>query len=685
MQYRLTATGNGIQDIIFGNAAEQIAAGLELDTALPGDRDGTLYLNTDQLNGFSLGSVKVAAANSITVENDLSVGHAGEITLYGPQVNVNADLTAHSGSIHLGNVLNQIGTVNTNIQDVVLNAPAGTTAGVTVAEGVTLNTSGVWSNLLLDPTDTGALPYQNGGNISIRSSGDITLSEGSLLDVSSGAALLADGSQQGGRGGDVTLAASRGSVGGSLIMDGEIHGYGVNGGGNLQIETGSMVVISEPPLLEHAGFLEAGQAAPINLRLDEPYAVAGGETLLLDTDFSQVIAGQILPSEINFEDTGQTVNIVLGPGGWDLTGTDMDVHINGSNTASNRYRGHTGTRTVVPEGAVITRIRGGTLPEGYVIPGSLGSLPTPTYTVSAGQPAPMDTQLPAGTVLGQRVAVQSFLTLAAAYFNKGFGYYEVVGQQGVIVAEGAEVNVSMPVLRLSEQARGLATGGPAALALEQWVPPLYQHAPIKRQLTQRAGASLALQAGTSLSTADDMASVVAQVGRGAVINVDPGQSIELRSIGQLTVDGTLNAWGGQINLGSVAVSSTVSEAVEGAGHDHSIWLGENAVLGVAARAVVGRDAQGRRYGQVTNGGSIVIGGEFDHATSEASASPLLWWCATARCSMPRAPAPSWIYPAKVPPRWPAMAAAFPWPPAMACIWTAPCGLMLVGRTPPAAA
>src|SRR3546814_10809869 len=86
LQYRLTATANGIQDIIFGNTAEQIAAGLDLDTALPEEREGPLYLNTDLLNDFNLGGIKVAAANSITVDNGLAVAPGGDIILYGPQV-----------------------------------------------------------------------------------------------------------------------------------------------------------------------------------------------------------------------------------------------------------------------------------------------------------------------------------------------------------------------------------------------------------------------------------------------------------------------------------------------------------------------------------------------------------------------------------------------------------------------
>ncbi|WP_339649765.1 filamentous haemagglutinin family protein [Halopseudomonas pelagia] len=621
LQHRLTATGNTIQDIVFGNTANNIAADLDLTDVLPEDRDGTLYLNTDQLNEFNLGGIKVAAGNSITVDNDLNVGHAGDITLYGPQVDVNADLTAHSGTIQLGNVLNQIGTLNTNVQDVVLNAPSGTTAGVTVAEGVNLDASGLWSNLQLEPENTSLLPYQNGGSVSVRSSGDITLSEGSLIDVSSGAALLADGGQQGGRGGDVALGAGLLSQSGKLAMDGEIQGHGVNGGGTLSIQAGSAVYIGDQAVVE-SGYLEAGEPAPVAVLLDEPITQSKGDALLADVSYQHAVAGQTLESQTTYSDMS-SLSVPVGPGGWDLTGTNMVVYVGGT-----LYQGAWGS--VVPEGAVVTRIASGTLPAGYVVPASLATLPTPIYTFTAGQPAPVDTVLSAGTVLAagatldSRVAIQSPLNLATDFFDKGFSHYDVVGQYGVTVAEDTQVNVAMPLLRMNEQAQGLATGADTRTGLDQWLAPLYLEDPINARLNQRQGASLSLQAGSDLSGAGDMPNVQAVMARGALINVDPGQSIALSSIGQITVDGTLNAWGGEIELSSVVLAGAgiELERAEAAGHGRSIWIGENAVLDVAGRAVTATDARGNRYGQVNQGGSIVIGGEFDPATGIADASNL---------------------------------------------------------------
>ena len=50
------------------------------------------------------------------------------------------------------------------------------------------------------------------------------------------------------------------------------------------------------------------------------------------------------------------------------------------------------------------------------------------------------------------------LVLDEGFFDKGFGAYEVFGSNGLSVAEGAAVDVTMPVLRLTATARGVESG-----------------------------------------------------------------------------------------------------------------------------------------------------------------------------------------------------------------------------------
>ena len=73
--------------------------------ALPQENKGKLFLDANQLNGFSLGRLRVAAGRSITVDAALRGADGGEITLYAPDVDVKANLTSRGGLIQAGNVL----------------------------------------------------------------------------------------------------------------------------------------------------------------------------------------------------------------------------------------------------------------------------------------------------------------------------------------------------------------------------------------------------------------------------------------------------------------------------------------------------------------------------------------------------------------------------------------------------
>ncbi|WP_448632664.1 MULTISPECIES: filamentous haemagglutinin family protein [Pseudomonas fluorescens group] len=455
--------------VTVGKVTDKIAAGLDLTSAVGSDRQGKLVLDNALLNGFQLGAVKVAGAEGIKVDGALKVADGGDITLYAPQVEVNAGLTARSGRIVLGNILKQVRTDNFQMGDVTLSPVTGQRATVTLGEGVKLNTAGRWSNLLLDGNDRQGLPFINGGSVSVRSSGDIDVRQGSLIDVSSGAAVMADGKTRGGKGGDLTLTASTGasSGNGDLNLEGELRGTGVSGGGTLKLAASKV-------LIGNSGTpLEAG-------------------TLQLDGDF----------------------------------------------------------------------------------------------------------------------------------FDKGFSAYDITGNEGLTVADGTRVDVTMPVYRVGEQA--LVTGSDAepAAALQRWTPELYQEDAVKGVLTQRRGASLSLTAGTPNSGAADMASTVLSLGKGSVITVDPGQGIDVRSSGQLTANGTLNAWGGRVSLTELSVDDAVRDQVNAQGHGRSIWLGEQALIDVSSRAMTAQDMRGQTYGLVRDGGQIVIGGQIDAAKGSTSASEL---------------------------------------------------------------
>ncbi|WP_171429057.1 filamentous hemagglutinin family protein [Pseudomonas aeruginosa] len=460
--YNLAPT---LQQVRLADGGEPLAANLELDTALAEEQRGVLLLDSERLSGFELGALRVAARERIAVDNALQVGDGGEIVLYAPEVEVNADLTARAGSLRLGNVLEQVEVARGERIDTYLTPAAGQRAALTLGDGVTLDARGLWSNQMQGGVDADRA-YLDGGRISLRSSGDLSLGDGSRIDVSSGAALLADGKQVGGKGGDLTLSANTGSAAGDgrLQLGGELAGHGVAGAGTLSV---------------------------------------------------------------------QAPRVSIGAAAQDGT-----------------------------------------------------------------------------------------LALAAGFFDKGFASYQVIGEQGLEVAEGAQVKVLRPLYRFRDDAISVASGADPLLALEPWLTPLYEERPADGELRQRPGASLFLQAGSRQSGAGQVADSVLDIGHGSLLEVDPGQRIELRSVGQLNVDGRLNAWGGSIELGSVALPDPVRDQVESVGHQRAIRVGEEGVLDVAARAATALDFQGRRYGQVVDGGSIVIGGTVEHASGKADAAEL---------------------------------------------------------------
>ncbi|MHC8339674.1 filamentous haemagglutinin family protein [Pseudomonas sp. HLT2-19-2] len=428
---------------------------LDLMSTVSDARKGKLFLDTDVINGFRLGALKVAAKGKIEVNEAVTVDRGGDITLYGQDVQVNADLTARAGSLNLGNPLTQTAKPSQMI----------------VGEGVRLDTRGVWTNLRTDQADANNLAYLNGGLVSIRSTGDIRLGSGSVVDVSSGGAVLANGKTRGGKGGDVKLESSANAAPGQsqMVMGGEVRGYGVTGGGTLTIQANKVLI---------------GQS--------------GG--------------------------------------------------------------------------------------------------PVADHT----------------------------LQLAPGLFNTGFSAYNIVGLTTLRVADDTVLDVTMPVYRFGDAASNQPNGVDPQTALELWTPTLFQENPTKGVLTQRGGASLALQAGTSQIDLMDPANSTLTLGQGSRISVDPGQRITLRSAGQITLDGELNAWGGTLDIRQQQFSSidpaTSAQLADPNAHNRSIWIGERAVLDVAGRANTAFDALGRVYGQVGKGGSIIIGGEIDAKKANATSA-----------------------------------------------------------------
>ncbi|MGJ7530266.1 filamentous haemagglutinin family protein [Variovorax sp. GB1P17] len=616
--------------VVFGTTQPDIGAGLSPDTPLPPERKETLYIDSERLNGFGLGELTALASNSVKVESALSVVPGGRIRLHGTQVAVDADLTARGGNIVLGNVLGN--TTPTGISDGPMPAAVDTPIEVVVAKGVKLDARGLWNNLQLERRDARGLPYIDGGSVDIRSSGAVTLSADALIDVSSGGAVLPGGKTRGGRGGDVTLFADVQPVDknshGLLTVDGEVRGYGVNGGGTLRLASGTGIVIGGKDA--GSGLLEAGQPVPTDAILLQDYRVRAGDILPVDYTYkrTRALPGEVVARLPIFDANANAVILAApwtlppaAPGG--LRSYTVQAIVNGRTQVFTSYQRDDASwvSVTIPAGAKVTRLNtnASTFPIDYVVPGAVFpngfAIAPEDVTVYAGRVAPADftvksgSQVLAGSVFSGQVRTSTNLAVDPAIFQSGFGNYDFNGHMGVVVAADAKLDVKMPVYRFAETSRNFATGERPASALELWTPPVWTEDPLKAVLTQRGGANLLLQSTIGMTPGGRPApGGPVDVRPGASVSVDPGQSITLKGR-DVTVDGTLTASGGTIAIDGIGLPRRPG----------LVWIGDHAVLDVAARAAVARDNTGRSYGRVVDGGTITIGGALDwEKTGEAS-------------------------------------------------------------------
>ncbi|MGK2742389.1 filamentous hemagglutinin family protein [Tepidicaulis sp. LMO-SS28] len=595
---------------------EDIAGTLDPESELPEDREAAVWLDADRLNSYGLGGLELSTTKTASVESALELAYGGALTLRGAHVDINADITARSGSVYASN------HIPGNVLDNTLEHAAMIDGGshVALGEGVTLDLRGLWVNQVTEPQAVGLSAFIDGGAVTLESTHFVSVGEGSLIDVSSGAALLADRSLDGGRGGDVTLRTNfrvgnlRAVEEAAIAFDGDIRGYGAAGSGTLTIESGGAVSIGGD-LIEKNGILGAGETTSAKLVLTEDVSLDAGEIIGFDYTFTRTTVGpgQSLDGvQRNVLNNGVTVTTQAD---WTVPRPTSGVfQIRGKapdgTSLVRLVRSTDATDAVVPAGSELNVIYMPfeALPPGFVVPGDAFPDGIPIrpldVTYQAGQVVPNDLTIEAGTLLpsGARfsrdVAVKPTLTLDAELFQAGFANYVVNGHQGLVVVDETRVDAQMPVYRQKEGVLGLSTGSDPADALGLWTPPLYVSDRAARMVTQRQGANLTLAAARE----EPGAAGPLKIGKGAHIRVDPGASLTVQGgFQQIDIDGRLTAPGGSIDIINAATSG------QSAPTETTLRVGDTAVLDVSGDVFVDTDFRGRRFGFVRGGGDITLG------------------------------------------------------------------------------
>ncbi len=161
---------------------------------------------------------------------------------------------------------------------------------VTIDNNANIDLSGLWLNQLEDAkADTSVLAFLNGGTLNVATTGGVTFAAGSIIDVSSGAAILANGKMQVGRGGNVSLIANddtharawppirphsswlmaRSSLTASTVV------------ARLTLKAGQTVVIGEDATLD-TGSCRQEPPAPASTRLADQVTIPAGSKIPLD-------------------------------------------------------------------------------------------------------------------------------------------------------------------------------------------------------------------------------------------------------------------------------------------------------------------------------------------------------------------------------------------------------------------
>lgn len=235
-------------DVRIGEIA-QTTLGMAAGDALDPARNGTFWLDSKRINAQALGGLDLGTRGAIVIDRALTLADGGQLNLTGANIDIRADVTIHSGSLRASNLFSS-GIAGSTTQ--VLTQ--GGASLIALHDGATLDLRGRQSSVVTDAGNASA--YVDGGSVVLESANDVNIERGSLIDVSSGAAILAKGKQKGGKGGNVSLiadsAASGASNHGVLRLDGDVRAYGVNGGGTFKIETGNAVAIGGDPALTPA-------------------------------------------------------------------------------------------------------------------------------------------------------------------------------------------------------------------------------------------------------------------------------------------------------------------------------------------------------------------------------------------------------------------------------------------------
>ncbi len=313
---------------------------LSLATPLPTAVLDTVTIEPAVLNAAGLGALTIATAGDVLVNAPLTLADGGALRIIAASTDIASTITARAGSLSVTNQYTTAANLTGASTPIVLPA-SGLGADITLESGVSLDLRGVFTNRELDPLDASGLApsglaYVNGGDVTLSSTAALNLRDGSVIDVSSGAAVTSTGGTLAGLGGDITLAADA-AVGGVLaanprtpVINATLRGFGVAGGGTLSI-TAPVIQISDnasdvspPASLNTAGatlpvgteptLAELGVASPASSATSSGSVSSGSTPLLLPSTDHLSLAPSLFQQGFSSYVVNGTESVNVSPG-----------------------------------------------------------------------------------------------------------------------------------------------------------------------------------------------------------------------------------------------------------------------------------------------------------------------------------------------------------------------------------
>lgn len=435
--------------IVLAQAGPATSA-LTADGSLPVQASNRIQLDAAQLSGYGLGLLKLTSSNSIKVDAPLALADGGSLQLIAPDVSINANVTARSGSVSVGNVAAVSKAASTATTPLFVDG----TANFTLANAATIDLRGNWTNRLLERDQPDQAAYVDGGNLNVRMThGSVVVEAGTAIDVSSGATLTSKGKLIGGRGGSVSLIAGADIVEGvsdsipasaKLVLDGTIRAQGVLGGGALTLRAPQAVTFGENAILT-SGVLQPGVALPASVQLTEGFVLPAGTVMTFAATRTLDVFAPGAPIPVGAQPQNGVPTILAD---------SWTVPVGVGGTANGNAPLVAGQ--VIPAGTSVVLYN---MPGGYVLPASVfpNGLPALPYTANL---MPGDRLFKAvrfeagdilqqGAVLTQAISFKPALTLGPAILASGFSTYTVASLGGIAISDGVALRPTVPLLRLS--------------------------------------------------------------------------------------------------------------------------------------------------------------------------------------------------------------------------------------------